>query len=200
MADVTSREKVVYWIVIAIVVLGGLGALAYFFINSQKSGTSLADVSSKNDNAIAPYSLIDIVTDNNSTGISNSGSPQSPVSNITNRTNQVPVPVGNRINQVPVPPTNNPTNQVPVPPTNRVNQVLSAEPLNTGNDFLNRPVVSANGASTSLSSGSGLPTNSPVTGPEDVLLLSGIASLGVSGIATALALRKPRGRSRKTRS
>lgn len=202
MADLSSREKAVYWVLIIVVALAGGGALAYYFVTARDSATSLSGAvagQSTTGGTVSTYSLTDIIAGpGNDTG--------------KNDVAQPPI-----VSPTPQPPIVSPQPQPPIvapDPEPKVNQVITAEPqvtpqnfvltdqpLNT-NDLLNRPTVSNAGvtsAAGSLASGSGLPTDSPTTGVE-VLVLSGVASLGISGAATMLALRKPKSRSRKARS
>ncbi|MFO0704874.1 MAG: hypothetical protein U0517_02785 [Candidatus Andersenbacteria bacterium] len=193
MAEITSREKVVYWILILVVAVGGGAALAYFFVSGQQNGTSLADVATQTTpGAVQTQSLVDIVS-NSSGGSGSNAVSTTPVA--TTPTTQTPsanvTPVSTPVSSQPQ--TNSVNTPVSVNPA-PVNQLLQAG--NTPNDFLNRPSVTS-ASSTSLSSGSALPGSSPTTGAE-VLVLSGIASLGVSGLAASMVLRKPGRRSRKS--
>ena len=203
MADVSSREKTLYWILIALIVVGGGAAFAYFFVSGRQTGTSLTDVAGTNtgSSGVQTFSLIDIV--------SNDGTSES--SNGTNMTNQVPQPANNNGTSATGPVLSNQanngtnmTNQVPQAANNRTNQVPQAanNSQNSAEDQVlptDRPVVTNAGTAVStatsatLSTGSALPGESPTTG-AGVLLISGAASLGISGVASALILRRPRKR------
>ncbi|MFH0830735.1 MAG: hypothetical protein V1895_01615 [Parcubacteria group bacterium] len=187
MAGVSSREKALYWVLIVLIALGGGGALAYFYFTGQRARTSLSDVATTGAGPVESQSLVDIV-ENTDSGPA-AGNKVNTVIVANNTANKINTPITANNSQ-------NRTNQLVTaePQVNRTNQLVSAQPRNAQNDFLaGGTLISGNGTGTVTASGSGVPTEPPETGAE-VLILSGLASLGISGVASALVLRGRRRR------
>jgi cytoskeletal protein RodZ len=191
----SSREKILYWVIIAVIVLGGGGALAYYFFvgrPAQQAKTSVTDIASQ--------SIIDIP------GVTPSPTAPTQPPVISPTPAPAPTPTPTPAPQPPV--VSQPTTQPPVvAPSAPVAQPAVTVPSTTTRPSTSvtptggTPSFDPTFPSQTLAAGTALPTETPTSGAP-VLLLSGITSLSLAGAAAATVFRrntKPKKRARKAR-
>jgi outer membrane biosynthesis protein TonB len=176
MADISSREKILYWALIIVLIVGAAagGAYYWFGVRPSQTQTSVAPIATQTS-FVEPQSLPDIVTPTPTPAPAPAPAP-TPSPTPTPTPAPTPAPV---VNETRFPPV---TSQ---PATNATQPTQSATPTTVNTSPSNQLAL---GTNTTLATGDALPSETPTTGVESIVL-SGIAGLGAAGVLGAVTAR-----------